>query len=107
MPRPLRVDARASSIAGSAERRPSLSPVATAAARLADARGRCHVRSPAVELDRARRGADLAGELGCPAAQLGEVDAGKLRRVGDFVPERERPLELRVRLLALAGKDRP
>jgi hypothetical protein len=30
-------------------------------------------RSPA-ELDRARGGTDVAGELGCPGAELGEVD---------------------------------
>ena len=54
-------------------------------------------RSPR-ELDRARRGTDLAGELGCPGAELGEVEPGELGRVGHGGPERERPLEVRVGL---------
>ena len=54
-------------------------------------------RSPA-ELDRARGGADLAGELGRPGAELGEVEPGELGRVRHRVPERERPLEVRERL---------
>ena len=52
-------------------------------------------RSPA-QLDRARGGADLAGELGRPGAELGEVEPGELGRVRHRVPERERPLEVRV-----------
>ena len=54
-------------------------------------------RSPA-ELDRARGGTDLAGELGRPGAELGEVEPGELGRVRHRVPERERPLEVRERL---------
>ena len=50
------------------------------------------------ELDRARGGADLAGELGRPGAELGEVDPGELGRVRHGVPQRERPLEVGQRL---------
>ena len=54
-------------------------------------------RSPS-ELDRARGGTDLAGELGCPGAEFGEVKPGELGRVRHRLPERERPLEMCVRL---------
>ena len=65
---------------------------------------------PPRELDRARRRARLAGELGCPRAELGEVEPGELGGVRHGVPERERPLEVRERLrqaehgLRLAGR---
>ena len=65
------------------------------------------------ELDRARRRADLAGELGCPGAELGEVEPGELGRVRHRGPERERPLEVGERLrqaehgLRLACRRRP
>ena len=54
-------------------------------------------RSPC-ELDRARGGTDVAGELGRPGAELGEVEPGELGRVRHGVPQRERPLEVRERL---------
>ena len=38
---------------------------------------------------------DLAGELGCPGAELGEVEPGELGRVRHRGPQRERPLEMR------------
>ena len=66
-------------------------------------------RSPS-EFERARRRADLAGELGGPGAEFGEVEPGELGRVGHGRPERERPLEVGVRLgeaedgLRLAGR---
>ena len=47
------------------------------------------------ELDGARRRAGLAGELGRPRAELGEVEAARARRVRHGVPQRERPLEMR------------
>ena len=50
---------------------------------------------PPGELDRARRGTDLAGELGRPGAELGEVEPGELGRVRHGVPQRERPFEVR------------
>ena len=50
-------------------------------------------RSPC-ELDRASGRARFAGELGCPGAQLGEVEPGELRRVRDGIPQRDRALEM-------------
>ena len=47
------------------------------------------------ELDRARRRTGLAGELGGPGAELGEVEPGELGRVRHGGPQRERPLEVR------------
>ena len=65
------------------------------------------------ELDRARGGADVAGEPGCPGAEPGEVKPGELGRVRHRGPQRERPLEVRVSLreaedgLRLRGPLRP
>src|SRR5919201_5326809 len=53
--------------------------------------------SPA-QLDRARGGTDHARELCCPGAELRQVDLEELDRVGYRLPERERPLEVRVSL---------
>ncbi len=50
------------------------------------------------ELDRARGGTDLAGEVGCPSTELREVKSRELGRVRDGGPERERPLEVGVGL---------
>ena len=47
------------------------------------------------QLECACRVADLAGESGCPGAQLGEVEPDELGRVRHRVPQRERPLEMR------------
>ena len=46
------------------------------------------------ELDRAWRRTGLAGELGGPGAQLGEVEPGEPGRVGHGGPQRERPLQV-------------
>jgi hypothetical protein len=46
------------------------------------------------ELDRAWRRTGLAGELGGPGAQLGEVEPGEPGCVGHGGPERERPLQV-------------
>ena len=45
-------------------------------------------------LDCARRRAGLAGQLGSPGAELGEVDAGERGRIGHDVPERQCPLDV-------------
>ena len=50
------------------------------------------------QLDRPRRCSRLAGELGCPGAQLGQVDAGELGRIGHGIPRRQGPLEVCERL---------
>ena len=50
---------------------------------------------PPGELDRARGGADVAGELGCPGAELCKVGLHKLGRVRHGLPQRERPLDVR------------
>ena len=47
------------------------------------------------ELGRARRGAGLAGELGRPGAEPGQVEPGEPGRVRHRGPQRERPLEVR------------
>ena len=51
-------------------------------------------RSPC-QLERARRGARFGWRVGCPGAELGEVEPDELGRVRHSVPERERPLEMR------------
>ena len=53
---------------------------------------------PPCKLDRARRRTDIAGESGCPGAELDEVEAGERGRVRNGVPDGERPLEMPVRL---------
>jgi hypothetical protein len=50
------------------------------------------------QLDRTRSGAGLAGQLGCPGAELGEVDLHELGRVRHAVPQPEGALKVRVRL---------
>ena len=50
------------------------------------------------KLDRARGGADVAGEPGCPGAEPGEVQPGEPGRVGHRGPQREGPLKVRVGL---------
>lgn len=48
------------------------------------------------KLDRARGGADVAGEPGAPGAELGEVKPGEPGCVRHCGPQRERPLQVRV-----------
>ena len=50
------------------------------------------------ELDGARRRTRLAGELGRPGAELGQVDLHELGRARNGVPQLERPLDVRERL---------
>ena len=60
---------------------------------------RCGSSSPTSSIARrpsstAAGGTDLAGELGRPGAELGEVELSELGRVRDGGPQRERPLEV-------------
>ena len=50
------------------------------------------------EFDRARGGADLAGEPGCPGTEFDEVKPRQLGRIRHRRPERERSFEVRVGL---------
>ncbi len=50
------------------------------------------------ELHRAWRRPRLAGELGCPGAELGEVEPRELGRIRHGIPQSQRPLEVRASL---------
>jgi hypothetical protein len=53
---------------------------------------------PPCELDRARRHSHLAGQLGGPGAELGEVEPDELGGIRHGVPQSERALQVRERL---------